>query len=121
MDCSHEKENHGVYTHCAKAQMVQVFVVAHKNADKQRGEQFKQQSQSDAGTSNQKEALFKKIVQLCLVFRAIVKADNRGDAHRIADKNCRDEKSQIQQHSVGGDTVISDVANQLVVIQNSHD
>ena len=99
-------------------QVKQPFVVADKDFRQRRGQTERKHRQRDAGYAHQRQAFFQHALQLVVVTRAVVIADNRRAADAVADGCTDEDELHIHQHAVGGNAVLAQHAQKLHVIEH---
>ena len=79
-----------------------------------------QRCQRHTHRKGQRHAFTQEIFQLGVILCTVMVADNRRRADGIPDGNGNKDKLHIHQHTIGGNTILPDVLEQLKIIQHTH-
>ena len=95
-------------------------VISHKEPGQGLRQHNGRQGQHHAGHPHEQGALPQHILQLSVVARAEVVADDGAAADGVANEDGHKDELHIHQHPVGGDAVLSHIAQKLEVVEDAH-
>ena len=98
----------------------QLLVIAHEQLRQRVSQQLRQYKHSNRKARQHNAALPQEALQLIVIFGAVVIAHHRGAADGETDKHGAENHADIHQHAIGRNAVLSRVAQQLHILQHTH-